>query len=47
VSHTQPFHLHCSMRRRVRPLFLDPLDLCMHVLNPPPPISLRTLLTFV
>lgn len=47
VYHIQPFHLYCSLRCRMRPLFLDPLDLCNHVLNPPPPISLRTLLTFV
>jgi len=47
VSYIQPSHLHCSVRRRVCPLFLDPVDLCMHVLNPPPPILLRTPLTFV
>jgi hypothetical protein len=49
VSYIQPSHLHCSLRRRVCPLFLDPLHLRMHVLNPPPPLSilLRTPLTFV
>ena len=41
VSYIQPSHLHCSLRRRVCPLFLDPLDLCLHVRIFPLPISLR------
>jgi hypothetical protein len=51
VSYIQPSHVHCSVRRRVCPLFLDPLHLRMHVINPPPPPPLpifpRTPLTFV
>jgi hypothetical protein len=41
VPHIQHSHLYCALRRRVRTIFLHPLDICLHVRKFPLTIDLR------